>query len=95
MPRSHIQPAKNKDTIVAALANKQAVVVGMDTIPRQLSRAQTFDSLSSQANIAGYRAIIEAGNYFGKRGEKHTLRCVFFACKADQCNACARVQSHH
>ena len=38
----------------------------MDTIPRQLSRAQTFDSLSSQANIAGYRAIIEAGNYFGE-----------------------------
>lgn len=63
---SHIQPAKNKDTIVAALAAKKAVVVGMDTIPRQLSRAQTFDSLSSQANIAGYRAVIEAGNYFGR-----------------------------
>jgi len=63
---SHIQPAKNKDTILADLARKSATVVGMDTIPRQLSRAQTFDSLSSQANIAGYRAVIEAANNFGR-----------------------------
>ena len=33
---SHIQPAKNKDGIVKQLAEKKAVVVGMDTIPRQL-----------------------------------------------------------
>ena len=35
--------------------------IGMDMIPRTISRAQSFDSLSSQANIAGYRAVIEAG----------------------------------
>ena len=63
---SHIQPAKNKETLIPALAAKKATVVGMDTIPRQLSRAQTFDSLSSQANIAGYRAVIEAGHHFGR-----------------------------
>lgn len=51
---SHIQPARNKD-LVEALQGKKATVVGMDCIPRQLSRAQTFDTLSSQANIAGYR----------------------------------------
>ena len=36
----------------------------MDCIPRLLSRAQTFDSLSSQANIAGYRAVVEAATHF-------------------------------
>ena len=36
----------------------------MDCIPRTLSRAQTFDSLSSMANIAGYRAVIEAATHF-------------------------------
>ncbi len=51
---SHVQPARNKD-VVEALSAKKATVVGMDCIPRQLSRAQTFDSLSSQANIAGAR----------------------------------------
>lgn len=38
----------------------------MDCIPRTLSRAQTFDSLSSMANIAGYRAVVEAAHHFGR-----------------------------
>jgi len=38
----------------------------MDCIPRTLSRAQTFDALSSMANIAGYRAVVEAANHFGR-----------------------------
>ena len=37
----------------------------MDQIPR-LSRAQTYDALSSMANIAGYKAVIEAANHFGR-----------------------------
>ena len=37
----------------------------MDAIPR-ISRAQVFDALSSMANIAGYKAVIEAGNQFGR-----------------------------
>ena len=37
---------------------------GMDCIPRTLSRAQTYDSLSSMANIAGYRAVVEAAQHF-------------------------------
>ncbi|MEL6690879.1 MAG: NAD(P)(+) transhydrogenase (Re/Si-specific) subunit alpha, partial [Pseudomonadota bacterium] len=48
------------------LANKQgATVVAMDMVPR-ISRAQKMDALSSMANIAGYRAVIEAGNNFGR-----------------------------
>ena len=48
------------------LANsKQASVIAMDMVPR-ISRAQKMDALSSMANIAGYRAVIEAGNNFGR-----------------------------
>jgi NAD(P) transhydrogenase len=38
----------------------------MDCIPRTLSRGQTYDALSSQANISGYRAVLEASNEFGR-----------------------------
>lgn len=38
----------------------------MDCIPRTLSRGQTYDALSSQANISGYRAVLEAANEFGR-----------------------------
>jgi NAD/NADP transhydrogenase alpha subunit len=62
---SYIQPAKNRE-VVDALASKSATVVALDCLPRQLSRAQTFDTLSSQANIAGYRAVVEAAHYFGR-----------------------------
>lgn len=37
----------------------------MDQVPR-LSRAQTYDALSSMANIAGYKAVIEAASHFGR-----------------------------
>lgn len=37
----------------------------MDCVPR-ISRAQVFDALSSMANIAGYKAVLEAGNHFGR-----------------------------
>jgi NAD(P) transhydrogenase len=62
---SYIQPAQN-EALVAALKAKNMTVIAMDCIPRVLSRAQTFDSLSSMANIAGYRAVIEAANHFGR-----------------------------
>ncbi len=42
-----------------------ASVIAMDMVPR-ISRAQKMDALSSMANIAGYRAVIEAGNHFGR-----------------------------
>ncbi len=47
------------------VAKKGATVVAMEMVPR-ISRAQKMDALSSMANIAGYRAVIEAGNNFGR-----------------------------
>ncbi|SNR26802.1 Re/Si-specific NAD(P)(+) transhydrogenase subunit alpha [Puniceibacterium sediminis] len=61
---SFFWPAQNGDLMQAA-ANKGASVIAMDMVPR-ISRAQKMDALSSMANIAGYRAVIEAGNNFGR-----------------------------
>lgn len=52
--------------MIDKLAERKATVIGMDCIPRTISRAQTFDTLSSMANIAGYRAVVEASNHFGR-----------------------------
>ncbi|MHB0952400.1 MAG: Re/Si-specific NAD(P)(+) transhydrogenase subunit alpha [Allorhizobium sp.] len=61
---SFFYPAQNKDLL--ELCQKQgANVIAMDMVPR-ISRAQKMDALSSMANIAGYRAVIEAGNNFGR-----------------------------
>tara|TARA_R110002049_G_scaffold23545_2_gene83234 strand:+ start:45523 stop:47097 length:1575 start_codon:yes stop_codon:yes gene_type:complete len=61
---SFFNPAGNTDLMEAA-AKKGATVIAMDMVPR-ISRAQKMDALSSMANIAGYRAVIEAGNNFGR-----------------------------
>lgn len=61
---SFLYPAQNKD-LVDALAKHNLTVFGMDCVPR-ISRAQVFDALSSMANIAGYRAVVEASNHFGR-----------------------------
>lgn len=61
---SFIYPAQNKP-LVEQLASKKLTVLAMDQVPR-ISRAQVFDALSSMANIAGYRAVIEAANQFGR-----------------------------
>jgi NAD(P) transhydrogenase subunit alpha len=47
------------------LAARQLTVLAMDSVPR-ISRAQKLDALSSMANIAGYRAVIEAAHHFGR-----------------------------
>ncbi|MGB7241813.1 MAG: Re/Si-specific NAD(P)(+) transhydrogenase subunit alpha [Sulfitobacter sp.] len=61
---SFFNPAGNAD-LMAAAAKKGSTVIAMDMVPR-ISRAQKMDALSSMANIAGYRAVIEAGNNFGR-----------------------------
>ncbi|MFP7571321.1 Re/Si-specific NAD(P)(+) transhydrogenase subunit alpha [Marivita sp. S2033] len=61
---SFFYPAQNEKLMKQA-ANKGASVIAMDMVPR-ISRAQKMDALSSMANIAGYRAVIEAGNNFGR-----------------------------
>ena len=62
---SFLWPAQN-DELVKQLQAQKATVFAMDNIPRTLSRGQSFDALSSQANIAGYRAVIEAAGEFGR-----------------------------
>jgi NAD(P) transhydrogenase subunit alpha len=61
---SFIWPAQNPE-LMQALAAKKATVLAMDSVPR-MSRAQKMDALSSMANIAGYRAVIEAAHHFGR-----------------------------
>ena len=61
---SFFWPGQNEKLM--EIANKaSATVVAMDMVPR-ISRAQKMDALSSMANIGGYRAVIEAGNNFGR-----------------------------
>ena len=57
-------PGQNREALEAA-RKTGASVIAMDMVPR-ISRAQKMDALSSMANIAGYRAVIEAGNNFGR-----------------------------
>lgn len=60
-----IWPAQNPE-LMQQLAAKKATVLAIDCLPRILSRAQKMDALSSQAGVAGYRAVIEAANVFGR-----------------------------
>ena len=57
-------PAQNPD-LLKKLAEKKVTALAMDSIPR-ISRAQKMDALSSMANIAGYRAVVEAAQHFGR-----------------------------
>ena len=61
---SLLAPALNPD-LVDALAARPITVLAMDAVPR-ISRAQSLDVLSSMANIAGYRAVVEAAHVFGR-----------------------------
>ncbi len=61
---SFIWPAQNPE-LMQSLAAKKVTVLAMDSVPR-MSRAQKMDALSSMANIAGYRAVIEAAHHFGR-----------------------------
>ena len=61
---SFIWPAQN-EALMEQLKARKATVLAMDSVPR-ISRAQKLDALSSMANIAGYRAVIEASNQFGR-----------------------------
>ncbi|HXZ49225.1 MAG TPA: Re/Si-specific NAD(P)(+) transhydrogenase subunit alpha [Usitatibacter sp.] len=61
---SFIWPAQNPE-LMQSLARRKATVLAMDSVPR-MSRAQKLDALSSMANIAGYRAVIEAAQHFGR-----------------------------
>ena len=61
---SFIWPAQQPE-LLKQFASNRATVLAMDCVPR-ISRAQKMDALSSMANIAGYRAVIEAAHHFGR-----------------------------
>lgn len=61
---SFIWPAQN-EALMKQMAEKKATVMAMDCVPR-ISRAQKLDALSSMANVAGYRAVVEAAQHFGR-----------------------------
>jgi H+-translocating NAD(P) transhydrogenase subunit alpha len=62
---SFIWPAQNPQ-LMQQLADRKLTVLAIDCLPRQLSRAQKMDALTSMASISGYRAVIEAANAFGR-----------------------------
>jgi NAD(P) transhydrogenase subunit alpha len=62
---SFIWPAQNPE-LLQQLAACKVTVLAIDSLPRTLSRAQKMDALTSQAGVAGYRAVIEAANAFGR-----------------------------
>ena len=59
-----VWPAQNK-AVLDKLAARKATVFGMDCVPR-ITRAQKMDALSAMANVAGYRAMVEAAEHFGR-----------------------------
>jgi NAD(P) transhydrogenase subunit alpha len=61
---SFLYPGKNKE-LIDRLAARKATALAIDQIPR-ITRAQKMDALSSMANIAGYRAVIEAASFYGR-----------------------------
>ena len=61
---SFIWPAQNPE-LLQTLTNRGVTALAMDSVPR-ISRAQKMDALSSMANIAGYRAVVEASQHFGR-----------------------------
>jgi NAD(P) transhydrogenase subunit alpha len=54
-----------QDSLISAMHQRKITILAMERIPR-ISRAQSMDALSSQSNIAGYRAVIEAASHFGR-----------------------------
>jgi NAD(P) transhydrogenase subunit alpha len=61
---SFIWPAQSKE-LLDRLTEKKATVLAMDQVPR-ITRAQKLDALSAMANIAGYKAVIEAAHHYGR-----------------------------
>ena len=59
-----LAPAQN-ESLLNEIASKQATALAIEAVPR-ISRAQKLDALSSMANIAGYRAVVEAASLFGR-----------------------------
>jgi len=62
---SLVYPSQNPQ-LMKQFQERQLTVLALDAVPRTLSRSQAFDVLSSQANVAGYRAVLEAAHHWGR-----------------------------
>ncbi len=60
-----LQPLIDPKT-AEAIGQRGAIAISLDTLPRTLSRAQTMDALSSQANVGGYKAVLVAADAYGR-----------------------------
>jgi NAD(P) transhydrogenase subunit alpha len=88
--RSFVYPAQNP-ALMKQFEQRQLTVLALDAVPRTLSRSQAYDALSSQANVAGYRAVVEvrllaapAHVCVCMRCTQHTVLCEpFSAVRAD------------
>jgi hypothetical protein len=97
-----IHPAQNKD-LVAQLQSWGTMAFTMDCIPRAESRGQTYNTLSSQVNITGYRAVVEASNEFVSEYNINTLssssickcpvRCYRHVIILPETNSCAHAHN--
>jgi NAD/NADP transhydrogenase alpha subunit len=76
---SFLYPAQNPE-LLQQLQDQKSTAFAMDCIPRTLSRGQTYDALSSQANISGYRAVVEAGNEFGREFDILRVTSILVSC---------------
>lgn len=76
---SFLYPAQNPE-LLQQLQDQKSTAFAMDCIPRTLSRGQTYDALSSQANISGYRAVFEAGNEFGREFDILRVTSILVSC---------------
>jgi proton-translocating NAD(P)+ transhydrogenase subunit alpha len=61
---SFVWPAQNEE-LLKRLGARKATVLAMDAVPR-ITRAQKLDALSAMANVAGYKAVVEAASHFGR-----------------------------
>ncbi len=61
---SFLWPGKNKE-LIERMGRRKLTALAMDQVPR-ITRAQKMDALSSMANIAGYRAVVEAASFYGR-----------------------------
>ena len=68
---SFLWPAQNPE-LLQQLTERGVTAMAMDSVPR-ISRAQKVDALSSMANIAGYRAVVEAAQHFGRLDRKSVV----------------------
>ena len=71
---SFVYPAQNPQ-LMKLFEQRQLTVLALDAVPRTLSRSQAYDTLSSQANVAGYRAVVEAAHVCARPRRGMARRC--------------------